>query len=436
MNVRALVVIVVLALAAFAGWPAYIARQSTALAAAPTPAPVTPDYLHRDAIVTVFEGDVRKNPDQLITRMLASQYLMRFRETGDVGDLTRAEHMARRSLQYQPRYNVNADMALASALLSLHRFKGALAYARDARAVEPWNSGAIAQVASIDLELGRYGEAHALLCAVKPGPEDDVAVDTAQARYEELTGDIGQARRSLQRAIDSVDAVVDTPAEARAWFHFRDGELAWAAGDLAGAQRRFGEALAIFPNYPRAYNGLARLYLGEKRWRDALDAATRASDLIPLPETLGYKADAQRALGDSHGAQVTEDTIVAIERIGNAQRINDRALAIYYSEHAMRLADAIAIAQRDVAQRDDVFAEDTLAWALAQDGRWQEAQSHARKAVALDTPDARLQYHAGVIAWHNGDTTEAKSRLIRALELNPQFHPVYADDARRLLAQM
>jgi Flp pilus assembly protein TadD len=155
-----------------------------------------------------------------------------------------------------------------------------------------------------------------------------------------------------------------------------------------------------------------------------------------LPETLGYKADAQRALGDARGAQVTEDTIVAIERIGNAQRINDRALAVYYSERGMRLTDAIVIAQRDVATRDDVFAEDTLAWALAQSGRWEEAQRHARKAVALDTQDPRLQYHAGVIAWHNGDTAEAKRRLERALAMNPQFHPVYADDARRLLQQM
>ena len=436
MKVRALGAVAALALLAIAAWPAYIATQSKALAAAPSPAPVTPDYLHRNAIVAVFEGDVRKNPDQLITRMLASQYLMRYRETGNVGDLVRAEHMAKRSLQYQRRYNVNADMALASALLSLHRFKGALAYAQDAGAVEPWNGGALAQVASIDLELGRYDDARRSLRAVPASPEDDVAVATAQARYQELTGDIAQARRSLQRAMNSVDGVVDTPAEARAWYHFRDGELAWEAGDLAGAQRRFEEALAIFPDYPRAYNGLARLYWGQKRWREALDAATRASDQIPLPETLGYKADAQRALGDERGAQVTQDTIVAIERIGNAQRINDRALAVYYAEHGVRLADAIAIAQRDVALRDDVFAEDTLAWALACSGRWHEAQAHARKAVALDTPDARLQYHAGVIAWHNGDMAEARRRLTSALGLNPQFHPLYADDARRLLQQM
>ncbi|HEV2908724.1 MAG TPA: tetratricopeptide repeat protein [Candidatus Eremiobacteraceae bacterium] len=437
MNVRTFVVLAAVAVVAIAAWPAFILNQNRAMAAAPSPAPVMADYLHRDAIVAVFERDVKKNPDQLITRMLASQYLMRFRETGDIGDLLRAENVARRSLVYQPRNNVTADMTLASALLSLHRFKSAQRYARDAYAIEPWNSGAVAQVASIDVELGRYDDAQRLLRrSGEPGPEIDVALYTSQARYDELSGDISEARRLTQRAMVAVDSIVDSPAEARAWYHFRDGELAWAIGDYATAERRFNEALTIFPAYPRAYNALARMYLGQQRWHEALDAATRAADILPLPETLGYKADAQRALGDIQGARVTQDTILAIERIGNAQRVNDRALAVYYSEHGIRTADAIAIARRDVIARDDVFAEDTLAWALAQAGQWQEAQLHARRAVALDTQDARLQYHAGVIALRNGDTAEAKRRLARALELNPQFHPVYADDARRLLAQM
>ena len=436
MNVRTFIVLAAVAVVAIAAWPAFILSQNRAMAAAPSPAPVMADYLHRDAIVAVFERDVKRNPDQLITRMLASQYLMRFRETGDIGDLLRAENVARRSLAFQPRNNVTADMTLASALLSLHRFKSALTYALDARAIEPWNSGAIAQVASIDTELGRYDDAERLLRTAHPGPEIDVALYTAQARYDELSGDISEARRLTQRAMVAVDSIIDSPAEARAWYHFRDGELAWAIGDDATAERRFNEALAIFPAYPRAYNALARMYLGQRRWHEALDAATRAADILPLPETLGYKADAQRALGDVQGARVTQDTIVAIERIGNAQRVSDRALAVYYSEHGIRSADAIAIARRDVIARDDVFAEDTLAWALAQAGQWHEAQLHARRAVAQDTQDARLQYHAGVIAMRNGDSAEAKRRLSRALELNPQFHPVYADDARRLLAQL
>jgi tetratricopeptide (TPR) repeat protein len=399
-----------------------------------TPAPVLPDYLYRDHLVGLYEGNARHNPDQITTRMLASQYLMRYRESGDVTDLLRAEHVAQESLALQPRFNMAGEMTMASAQLALHRFHDALTHARNAMQIEQWNTAAIAQAAGIETELGNYGEADRLLRSARPGPTTDIGLYTARSRYDEITGNVAEARRLIDRAMVYMDSVIDNPAEARAWYHFRAGELAWSAGDVDSAELRFREALDIFPNYARAYNGLARLYWGQRRWKETLEAATRAADLVPLPETLGYKADAQRALGDEHGARVTQDLIVAIERIGNARGLNDRALAVYYSEHSMRLADAVAIARRDVALRDDVFAEDTLAWALAQFGRWQAAAAAERKAVRFDTEDARLQYHAGIIALHQGNDVEAKKRLLRALDLNAQFHPYYADDARRLLS--
>jgi tetratricopeptide (TPR) repeat protein len=175
------------------------------------------------------------------------------------------------------------------------------------------------------------------------------------------------------------------------------------------------------------------MYGAEHRWRESLDAATRGSDLVPLPETLGYKADAQRALGDAEGARETEDLIGAIERIGNANGVNDRAVAVYESEHGEHLDDAVRIARRDLAARDDLFAEDTLAWALAMDGQWLSAQAHAEKAVATGIEDSRVQFHAGVIALKTGHVAEGRARLQRALAVNPRFHPTYADEARRLL---
>lgn len=436
MNARTLGVLAAVALVAIAAWPAFLGIQAAALASAPTPAPVIADYLQRNSIVAFYERDARAHPDQLITRMLASQYLMRYRETGDVGDLLRGERMAKLSLRLLRRNNINAEMALASAQQSLHEFRDALDSARAAMSIEPWNGTAISQAAGIETELGRYPAAERLLRSVPANPEVDVNLYTAQARYDELTGRLADARRLIDLAMGAVDSVMDNPAEARAWYHFRAGELAWAMGDGVTAERRFREALAIFPNYPRALNGLARMYWGQKRWPEALEAASRAANLMPLPETLGYEADAQRALGDARGAALTEATIEAIERIGNAHRINDRALAIFYSEHGLHAADAVAIARRDVAVRDDVFAEDTLAWALAQSGYWNQAQTHARRALAQGTQDARLLFHAGTIAAHNGDAARAAQLLRRALDLNPQFHPVYADQARAELAAL
>jgi tetratricopeptide (TPR) repeat protein len=157
---------------------------------------------------------------------------------------------------------------------------------------------------------------------------------------------------------------------------------------------------------------------------------------VPYPETLGYEADAQRALGDAAGAARTDDLIRTIEKIGNTQHISDRLLAIYYAEHRIHTDDAYRIAERELAARDDIFTEDTLAWAAAMDGKWDEARTHENRAIRFDTENSLLQYHAGVIALHFGDAAAGKARLRRALALNPSFHPFYADDARSRLARL
>ena len=164
--------------------------------------------------------------------------------------------------------------------------------------------------------------------------------------------------------------------------------------------------------------------------------ATASANVVPYPETLGYEADAQRALGDGADAARTDDLIRAIERIGNTQHVSDRLLAIYYSEHRIHVDDAYRIAKRELLARDDILTEDTLAWAAAMDGRWDEARIHMKSAIRFDTENSLLQYHAGAIALHFGDKDEANARFERALALNPSFHPFYADAARAQLARL
>jgi Tfp pilus assembly protein PilF len=57
-------------------------------------------------------------------------------------------------------------------------------------------------------------------------------------------------------------------------------------------------------------------------------------------------------------------------------------------------------------------------------------------AARLGTQDARLQYHAGIIALRCGYRDEAKMRLQSALRFNPHFHPAQAERARRELARL
>ena len=391
-------VLVAGALGALAAWPVYLgARAPAPPVAVLTPAPVKPDWNVRDANIAFLESRAGKLRNDFLTpRMLSGEYLQRYRERGDLGDVLRAEHAARMSLAAMPQRNVAGDVALASALLTLHRFRDAKAAVAEARHTEPDNTALAAEEAGLELELGDVEGARRLIGA----HHGDPAFDVVTARLDEETGRLAEARALLDGAMRRADAIYDTPAERRAWFHARAAELAYAAGDHAAARRAAQAGLAIFPNHLRALTILARVELATGHTAEAEDAAKRAAAIQSNPEVLGMLADAQAARGENDAAAATRDELFAVERIGNAQHVNDRLIAVYEADHRVRVADAYAIATRELAVRDDVYAEDTLAWAAARSGHWDVARNAIARALRYGIEDPRIRAHAAEIAAH------------------------------------
>ena len=429
----------VIALGAIAAWPFFVTRSvdEAQASALPTMAPVVADYNRRDWEIHQWERAValHHHGDMLTPARLASEYLQRYREHGDIDDVLRAEQAAKASVKAEKHY-IPGIMTLAAAYLTLHQFYAALDTIDVADRIDSGDPAIEVQKAGLDLEVGRYAQAERLLDKNSAGKIEDIAVETVRSRYLEETGHLRDARALLHRASVLQNSAFDAPAQTRAWFFLREGEMAFEAGDNDAALADEREALVVFPLYADAGRDLARFECALHDWKDCLADATRSANLVPYPETLGYEADSQRALGDGAGAAQTEDLIRTVERIGNTQHISDRLLAVYYSEHGVQLDDAYRIAKAELRARDDIYTEDTLAWAAAMDGHWSEARTAIRKALVFDTEDARLQYHAAVIALHFGDRAQAKVRFERALALNSHFHPVYADKARSELARL
>ena len=441
MRLKPLPVFGAVAVAAIALWPFFHPRHDVAAnlpvpSATFTMAPITRDYLTRNKVITFYEGRLKYYPDdQISLNALSAQYLQRYRETGDIGDVIRAEDTARKSLVAMPHFNVGAENALASAMLTLHRFRDALRII-DGTTVygKSSNAGLNARKAGLEMELGHYDIAQRLLDGIPHSTIENGAVDTVRARYAELTGSLKDARALLQLAQQQQDSIFDAPAESRAWFHEREGEMAFNSGKNAEAVADEREAVRLFPTFAMADNALARFALATHDYTTAYTAAANGAAIVPLPETLGYEADAAQALGRKEEASQLRDVIFTVERIGNTYHTSDRLLAVYYSEHGIRLADAVTIAKREIDVRgNEIYAQDTLAWANAMNGNWQAARKAMAVAIRYDTEDPRLQYHAGVIAMHFKNDAEAKKRFSRALALNAQFHPSYADDARSRL---
>ena len=141
--------------------------------------------------------------------MLGSQYLQRFREAGDLNDVTRALAVATRSLRLQPQGNVQALDVIASSDLAFTAFAAALAArARGRWKATPFDDNARAQIASILMELGRYGQAQRALA--HPADRDPSPTwMSIQARYDELTGNLAGARVQMGEATAIVDRIIE-----------------------------------------------------------------------------------------------------------------------------------------------------------------------------------------------------------------------------------
>jgi Tfp pilus assembly protein PilF len=99
----------------------------------------------------------------------------------------------------------------------------------------------------------------------------------------------------------------------------------------------------------------------------------------------------------------------------------------------LKPGEGYANALREYGLRRDIYGADAVAWTALKAGKIAQAQSAIKEALRLGTKDARLFYHAGMIAQAAGDKRGARDYLKRALALNAQFDPLQAPIARKAL---
>jgi tetratricopeptide (TPR) repeat protein len=382
-----------------------------------------------ESVVRGLEEKLRTQPrDARSLALLGLAYQQRARETGDPSFYPRAAGVIRRAVALAPRDELAAG-GLASLALSQHRFGAALGLARRARALAPTAARSYGLLGDALVELGRYDEAFRAfdrMSRLKPN-----LASYARVSYgRELLGWEQGAVKAMELAVQAAGA----QSEPAAWAHVQLGKLHFGRGRLAAAGREFRQALFALPGYVSALDGLARVEAARGRGGRAIGLARQAVDTVPLPElvtTLGdlYRASGQRALAREQYAVVG-----ATERLLRANGVKtDLELALFKIDHGIELQGALVHARAAHRERPTVFADDTLAWALARNGRCREALAHSERALRLGTRDASFFFHRGMIERCLGHRTAARAWFARALGQNPHFSLIWAPVARKAL---
>ena len=359
---------------------------------------------------------------------LGLAYVQQARVTADPGYYPKAEEALNRSLSIRPSENFQALTGLAALAAARHDFSRSLEFGRRAEAINPDNANVHGVIGDALIELGRYPEAFGELqrmIDLRPGLSSYARVSYAR----ELQGDSAGAAALMRQALEYAGSPSD-----RAWASNQLGDLAFNAGNLAGAQESYRMATQLDATFFPAQAGLARVAAA----RGETDRAIRAYDQVvaayPLPEYVVALADLQTAAGRTADAERTVGLLRVEERLFQASGVNvDLEIALFDADHGVDLPVGLTAARNEWAKRQSVQVADALAWSLYAGGRYDEALTYSSKALALGTRNASFHFHRGMIERALGNTAAARKDLKAALDINPHFSILWSDHARRVL---
>ena len=378
------------------------------------------------AEIAGLQGELRARPrDAKALETLGLAYLQRVRETGDASYYPKADGVLHEALAVQPR-DLIATAGLGQLALARHQFRRALALGVRARSISPTTAGVYGVIGDANVELGRYPQAFAAfdrMSALKPSVASYARVSYAR----ELIGDTRGAARAMELASS---AAVGT-REAYAWTRVQLGLLDLSIGRAQAAARNMRRALASFPGYAFALDGLAQAEAASGRLRHARALELRAVARIPLPQYVAFLGDLDGVLGHRAAAARQYALIGVIERLLAANGVrNDLDIALFEADHGRHPAHAVALARKGYAERPSIVGDDVLGWALARAGHCGEALHYSTLALRLGTLDAAKFFHRAMIERCLGGDPATWAR--RAAALNPRFSILWAPTLARL----
>lgn len=386
--------------------------------------------------IEYFMARVLRDPeDHRSQNQLAELYLQRVRDTGQEEYLAPARKAAQASLAAVPaERNRGGLAALARTELAGHHFNEAKDHALRMVSLHPGEPDAYAILGDAWLELGDYARANEALHLYQDAG-DTVASETRLARVAFLEGHPDRARDHFTAALVRLREVRSSPPEMVAWCCWQLGETAFSTGDYPSAERHYGEALVVVPEYFPALASLGRVCAARGSFPEAISRYVHAFRLRPA-------ADYAAALGDLHQLSGKPDEAAThyamVEELADhSRKIHgqpfNRQLALFYADHDIKAEEAYSLATSEYAVRQDIYGADAVAWTALKAGRLAEAEAASKESLRLGTRDAKLLYHAGMIARGAGHRAASADYLTSALTLSPGFDALQSRAAIKAL---
>lgn len=422
--------------------PASHAQPATPARPPPSTVPAAPaaraGARAAERVLRFLEDRVKRDPDDITAlNRLAGIYLQKVRETGSIDYLRLADRDVRQSLAAVPaEQNLGGLLMRARLEFESHDFAAARDDGQKLARLDGDKATSFSVLGDALVELGEYDQGAAAYEQMRQLDPDSTATLARLARLEQLKGRTGAARDGFIRATAAAIEMAEPSPEAIAWCRWQLGELAFATGDYPAAEEWDREALEGSPGYFRALASLGRALGARGDSAGAIAQYEHAVAVVPDPGFLAALGDLYHLAGRDKEAR---QQFALVEQIAKLSALHgalyNRQVTLFRADHGVKVELAYADAVREYAVRKDVYGADAVAWCALKAGKLPEARAAAKEALRLGTPDARLLYHAGMVALASDDAVGAADLLGRALALSPRFDPVQAPVCEKALKQ-
>ena len=388
--------------------------------------PVTSDQEVATAVALT-----RSRPGAASWSRLGDAYMQKARETFDLSYYGRAESAYKKAVDLDSKH-ADALAGMAWVESARHEFEQSIDWANRALAAQPDRSDAYGLLGDAAVEMGDYEKAfdhYQKMLDLKP----DISSLSRSAHLLFLTGDMQKATLLMNKAV-SYGAPY---AENTAWCRAQLALMEIAEGAYLPASQLLADGLEKTPNNYHLLAARGKVRAALRDYPGAIESYKRAEAVVPQHEVAVALGDLYTLEGKRQEAEAQYALVDTIRRLNKANGVvGDLQWVQFSADHDRDLPEALRVAEAEYKTRPNVYAADVLAWCYFKNGRLPEAKKYIVQALSQGTPEARFLYHRGVISAKAGDASDAKKALYQALSLNPNFHPLEAPAATRLINEL
>lgn len=354
----------------------------------------------------------------------------------------------RNAVELDPK-SAAAHYQLARTYLGLNNTEGAFKQLKEVAALDPANSDAQLQLASLMIIRREYNEAQTVLRKVLKTNTSNTQVN---ARAHAMLGERFAATRNISEAVQELEKAIALAPE-RQEFYEALGAIHVAVGNAADAEATYLQGVEANPKSALAHLDLAQFYQLQGKYPQAevevrtairmeptaiqarlllirfLDAAGRPGEAekasTELKTIAPNEPEAYMALGLHYIAVGRKDQAATefgqLARLKPADLIVKRQLLDLLVD-SNRLPEARQLSEQLLqTDKDNMAANLAKGRILQAEDRHKEAMTVLEKAAAAPPPSAQALYYLGVSQAALGFSNQAKGSYTKALSLQPQL---------------